>query len=198
MKKGVFTVVGIVFFSAAVTILFFIRTAPDDIRITGKRIAIIVLISTMVLLVSTVTMVFLGSEMSVWLRASASMVIAVPLVFFAAALVGLILKQEVSRNGALVPLILTFTVIFTIIYIFASIYYVNGLIYVTSGGAVTFSDSLYFSGMVFTTLGDPIIYAHGIGQFLTVFEAICGFMVIGLMTAIIVQAAISTSRKDQQ
>ncbi len=87
-----------------------------------------------------------------------------------------------------------------IMYTFATVYYVNGLLTwapTSTGGSglvqmsVSFEDAMYYSGLIFTTLGSSEIVPVGFGKSVTVFESISGYIVLGFLTAVFIQAIIS-------
>ncbi|MCX6650955.1 MAG: ion channel [Methanomassiliicoccales archaeon] len=97
-----------------------------------------------------------------------------------------------------------FLTIVLIIYTFATVYYVNGLLekadpagdfLSTSVINVSFEDSMYYSGLIFTTLGSSEIIPIGIGQGVTLFESVTGYLVLGFLTAIFIQAIITGREK---
>lgn len=54
---------------------------------------------------------------------------------------------------------------------------------------------MYYSGLIFTTLGSSEIIPIGIGQGVTLFESVTGYLVLGFLTAIFIQAIITGREK---
>jgi hypothetical protein len=57
---------------------------------------------------------------------------------------------------------------------------------------VSFVDSLYVSGLSFTTLGYTDVLPVGVGKSLAIFEAISGYLVLGLIAAIFIENVIQS------
>ena len=113
-------------------------------------------------------------------------------------LVESVIRRGIVQSDSRVPLGLVFLTILLIMYTFATIYFVNGLLVKsdipTSSATlvpVNFEDALYFSGQIFTTLGSTEIFPVGIGKAVMLFESVSGYLVLGFLTAIFIQAIIS-------
>ncbi len=191
----VFVILNIAFYLTALVILAFNRTLDEDMRRTGRTIVLLIVLPITAFFLLTASTALLGNEIDPVLRASASLVVIVPLLLVIALLVESVLRRGSSRSSPKVPLVLVFLTIFLIIYTFATIYFVNGLLD-SNGGPITFDDAFYFSGLVFTTLGYDIIVPMGIGKGIVLFESISGYMALGLLTAIFIQTIIISRAED--
>jgi hypothetical protein len=154
--------------------------------------------------ISAILTLALGNEAISVLRVSSSAVIIVPLVIVITLLVESVIRQGIVENDSRVPIGLVFLTILLIMYTFATVYFVNGLLVKTdiiSGSTtlvpVNFEDALYFSGLIFTTLGSSDIFPVGIGKAVMLFESVSGYLVLGFLTAIFIQAIISSRGNDR-
>jgi len=171
--------------SSSISILHFNHGLKGSLRKTGRIIALMVMIPTIVFLLSTAISIITEDAVITLTRAAISFVVVVPL-----AIVILVLGESIltGRDGSRsFPIILAFLVIFLIIYTFGTIFFINGLAAYSDGRSVNFLDSLYLSGLSFTTLGYTDILPVGVGKSLVILEAISGYLVLGLITAIFIE-----------
>ena len=121
--------------------------------------------------ISALLTLVLGSEVISVLRVSSSVVIVVPLVLVITLLVESVICRGIVQSDSRVPLGLVFLTIVLIMYTFATIYFVIDLLVKTDVltrsnilAPVNFEDTLFFSGLIFTTLGSSEIFPIGIGK----------------------------------
>lgn len=188
----VFIVLNIAFYLTALVVLAFNRTLDEDMRRTGRSIALLLLLPITAFFLLTSSAALLGNEIDLVLPASASSVVIVPLLLVIVLLVESVLRRGGAWSSPKVPLVLVFLTIFLIMYTFATIYFVNGLLTDGSGDPITFGDTFYFSGQIFTTMGSGAIEPTGVAEGIVLFEAISGYMVLGLLAAIFIQTIMSS------
>jgi hypothetical protein len=99
--------------------------------------------------------------------------------------------QVRSDKSLVIPFLMILVTDFLIIYIFGAIYFINGLVVTNSGDPGGFADALYVSGQAFTTLGFSTAQPTGVGQVLVIFEALAGFLILSLLTALFLQTIFS-------
>ena len=196
----VFFGLNIVFFTTGAVLYRFNRKLTDArIRRSGTVVLVMILLSISVYSILALLSLVLGSEVVSVLRVSSSVVIILPPVFVITLLVESVIRRGIVQTHSRVPLFLVFLTILLTMYTFATIYFVNGLlvrtdIFSTSNTLlpVSFGDSFFFSGLIFTTLGSSDIFPVGIGKEVMLFEAVSGYLVLGFLTAIFIQAIVST------
>ncbi|HNU36574.1 MAG TPA: ion channel, partial [Methanomassiliicoccales archaeon] len=168
------------------------READPRLKKAGQGICISISIPIILYSMTILTTLLTGNEVIAVLRATSSMVILVPLLLIVIMLVESVIRQGIVQKGSKVPLGLVLLTIVLIMYTFATVYYVNGLLTwapASTGGSgpilasVSFEDAMYYSGLIFTTLGSSEIVPVGIGKSVTVFESISGYIVLGFLTA---------------
>lgn len=189
---AVFTVLNLSFYLAAAVLTRFNRKAPAGARRTGRRVVFLIVAPITAFSLLTASVALFGSEVLPMVRMATSAVVVIPLLFVVSILIESVIRRGTVQPDARVSLSLVFLTIFLTIYIFASIYYVQGFVKTSSGAPLGFDDAFYFSGLVFTTLGYSDISPLGLGKWLVVFEAVSGFMVLGLLSAIFVQSILSS------
>lgn len=195
----VFFGLNIVFYTTGAALHKFNRSLTDSrLRRSGKIVLAMIIISISVYSILALLSLVLGSEVVSVLRVSSSVVIILPLVFVITLLVESVIRRGIVQINSRVPLLLVFLTILLIMYTFATIYFVNGLlvrtdIFTTSTSLlpVSFGDAFFFSGLIFTTLGSSDIFPVGIGKAVMLFESVSGYLVLGFLTAIFIQAIIS-------
>jgi hypothetical protein len=96
-----------------------------------------------------------------------------------------------SDKSLLIPFLMILVTDFLIIYVFGAIYFINGLVVTNDGSPGGFFDALYVSGQAFTTLGFSTAQPTGVGQVLVIFEALAGFLILSLLTALFLQTIFS-------
>jgi Ion channel len=196
----VFSGLNFVFYTTGAVLFRFNRKLTDGrIRRSGTVVLAMIVLSISVYSILALLSLVLGSEVVSVLRVSSSIVIILPPVFVITLLVESVIRRGIVQTHSRVPLLLVFLTILLIMYTFATIYFVNGLLVRTDIFAasptflpVSFSDSLFFSGLIFTTLGSTDIFPVGIGKAVMLFESVSGYLVLGFLTAIFIQAIIST------
>jgi hypothetical protein len=198
----VFLGLNVVFFLAGLTLWNFNRRLADPrLKGTGRLLLSAIFLSIAAYSISAIMILVLGNEVDSVLRAASSLVIVVPLVLVISLLVESVIRRGIVESGSRVPIGLVFVTIFLAMYTFATVYFVNGLLIrvesiasVTGGtnlGPVNFDDAFYFSGLVFTTLGSSDMFPVGAGKWVMVFESVTGYLMLGFLTAIFIQAIIS-------
>ncbi len=196
------------FLTGVIVFRFYLRLDDERLKEAGRTIMRMILIPITLYALSAVLTAVLGHEVISVLRATSSMVMIVPVVLVITVLVESVIRHGIVENGSRVPLGLVLLTIFLAMYTFATVYYVNGLLFVpnTSGAmngqtqylAANFSDAFYYSGLIFTTLGSANIYPVGMGRAITLFESVTGYLVLGFLTAIFIQALISARGGEHQ
>jgi len=204
LSASIFLSLTTVFVLMILAIHIFSRKSSDlRLKAIAAKIQLVIAIPILLYLIAIIMEFLLGSEISTVLRATSSVVILVPLLLIIMMLVESVIRHGIVEKGSKVPIVLVLLTIFLVMYTFATIYYVNGLL-VQSGwnggtgtvtGAVDFSGSLYYSGLIFTTLGASEISPVGIGQGVTLFESVTGYIVLSFLTAVFIQAIISAREK---
>ncbi|HNU35817.1 MAG TPA: ion channel, partial [Methanomassiliicoccales archaeon] len=189
-------------FSLMIFVIYNATMKETDIRLRKAGMGVCISISIPIVLYSlTILMTLLtGNEVIAVLRATSSTVILVPLLLIVIMLVESVIRQGIVQKGSKVPLGLVLLTIVLIMYTFATVYYVNGLLTwapTSTGGSgpvlasIGFEDAMYYSGLIFTTLGSSEIVPLGLGKSVTVFESISGYIVLGFLTAVFIQAIIA-------
>jgi hypothetical protein len=175
---------------SSISIFLFNRGLEGEVRKTGRIIALLASVPTAIFLLSTAISIITADAVISLTRAAVSFVVVVPLVIVIFVLGESILTgHDGSRRF---PILLAFVVIFLIIYTFGTIFFINGLLANSNGDPVSFVDSLYVSGLSFTTLGYSDILPVGLGKSLAIFEAISGYLVLGLIAAIFIENVIQS------
>jgi hypothetical protein len=192
MWNSVAVVVGLsaVLVLSSISVFHFNRGLKSEVRKTGRLIAMMIVVPTVVFLLSTLISIVTADAVISLTRAAVSFVVVVPLV-----IVILVLGESIltGRDGSRrFPIFLAFLAIFLIIYSFGTIFFINGLLANPNGDPVSFIDSLYVSGLSFTTLGYTDVLPVGVGKSLAIFEAISGYMVLGLIAAIFIENVIQS------
>jgi hypothetical protein len=169
----------------------FNRTCPENCRLVGKNTFWMVALPVALLAISSFITLGLHDEVPGWFtQTMISVSIVIPL-----GLVILILAESIFQIRADKSLVIPFLMIlvtdFLIIYIFGAIYFINGLVVTNDGSPGGFSDALYVSGQAFTTLGFSTAQPTGAGQILVIFEALAGFLILSLLTALFLQTIFS-------
>jgi hypothetical protein len=189
-------------FSLMLFVVYRATRKEADPRLRKSGLGVCIAISIPIIFYSlTILMTLLtGNEVIAVLRVTSSMVILVPLLLIVIMLVESVIRQGIVQKGSKVPLGLVLLTIVLIMYTFATVYYVNGLLTwapTSTGGSslvtvsIGFEDAMYYSGLIFTTLGSSEIVPVGFGKSVTVFESISGYIVLGFLTAVFIQAIIS-------
>jgi Ion channel len=203
LESGVvFIGLNVVFYLTGIAVMRFNRDLDDArLRREGRGVLLVILVPITLYTLSAALTALLGNEVLSLLRATSSMVIVVPLLLVITVLVESVIRRGVTQSGSRVPLGLVFLTIFLMMYTFATIYFVNGLLVKTDATsivqghanlvAVNFEDALYFSGLIFTTLGSTDIFPVGPGKGVMLFESVTGYLVLGFLTAIFIQAIIT-------
>jgi hypothetical protein len=192
----VFFVLNLTFYLTALVVLVFNRGLDMDMKRTGRTIVLLLVLPITAFFLLTASTALLGNEIEPVLRASASSVVIVPLLLVIVLLVESVLRRGRTWSSPKVPLVLVFLTIFLVMYTFATIYFANGLLADTSGDPITFEDTFYFSGQIFTTMGSGAIEPNGIAEGIVLFEAISGYMVLGLLAAIFIQTIMSSRAEE--
>jgi hypothetical protein len=206
LESGVvFFGLNLVFYLASAALYRFNKGLTDPrTRRSGNVVLTMITASISLYSISAFLTFVVGSEVLSVLRVTSSAVIIVPLVLVITLLVESVIRRGIVQNDSRVPIGLVFMTILLIMYTFATIYFVNGLLVKTdilTGSTtflpVNFEDALYFSGLIFTTLGSTDIYPVGIGKAVMLFESVSGYLVLGFLTAIFIQAIISARGNDR-
>jgi hypothetical protein len=185
------------YLTGAVLFRFRISLTDNRLRRSGTGVLAMIVVPISIYSIAALLTLVWESEVVSVLRVSSSIVIIVPLVLVITFLVESVIRRGIIQAGPRVPLLLVFLTILLMMYTFATIYFVNGLLVRTdlfTGSTllpVSFWDALYYSGLIFTTLGSSDIFAVGMGKGVTLFESVSGYMVLGFLTAIFIQAIIS-------
>jgi hypothetical protein len=169
----------------------FNRTCTEECRPIGKKTFWMVVLPVILLAISSFITLVLHDQVPGWFtQMLISVSIVIPLGF-----VILILAESIfqvrSDKSLLIPFLMILVTDFLIIYIFGAIYFINGLVVTTAGDPGGFGDALYVSGQAFTTLGFSTAQPTGIGQVLVIFEALAGFLILSLLTALFLQTIFS-------
>jgi hypothetical protein len=155
--------------------------------LNAGRVALLMMATPMIVIMASALLPLVFGTVPSWmLRVMTSLAMVVPL-----SLVVVVQVESVVEKGAegpdRLPFLLAMILVGLIIYTFATFFYINGLIEKTNGGVLSFADALYQSGLAFTTLGFPEVLPIGAGKALIVFEAISGYIILSLLTAIFLQ-----------
>jgi hypothetical protein len=201
----VFSGLNLVFYLTGAALYRFNRGLTDPrIKYSGKVVLTMIVVPITIYSVLAVLTLVLGSEVTSVLRVTSSVVIIIPLLLVITLLVESVIRRGIVQGNSRVPLGLVFLTILLIMYTFATIFFVNGLLVKTNvltGSAtlvpVNFEDALFFSGLIFTTLGSSEIFAVGIGKAVMLFESVSGYLVLGFLTAIFIQAIITARGGDR-
>jgi hypothetical protein len=185
------TSISVIIFSVQAVSIFvlfmFNRRLPDSYVKTGRVAVYLIAIPVVLMLIATVLAGFDQILFDQYLnRVLASLAIAIPLIIVVILLMQSIL-QENSQKVSYLPAILIFGTLFLLIYTFATVLYINGLVVNLNDDPGSFFDALYVSGQAFSTLGFSSSQPIGIGEALVVFEALCGYIVLSLLTAVFLQ-----------
>ena len=188
------TTVGLIIFSVQAVSIFvlhlFNRTLPDPYTRTGRLATYLIALPVVLMLISSM---MTGIDLNVFYehlnRVMASMAIAIPLLIVVVLLVESVLRENHQRISYL-PAVLMFGTFFLVIYTFATVLYINGLVVNVDGQTGSFFNALYVSGQAFSTLGFSSAQPTGAGEALVVFEALCGYVVLSLLTAVFLQIII--------
>ena len=169
----------------------FNRTCKEECRPIGKKTFWMVVVPVMLLAISSFITLVLHDQVPGWFNSLLiSVSIVIPLGF-----VILILAESIfqvrSDKSLVIPFLMILVTDFLIIYIFGAIYFINGLVVTNSGDPGGFADALYVSGQAFTTLGFSTAQPTGVGQILVIFEALAGFLILSLLTALFLQTIFS-------
>jgi hypothetical protein len=178
--------IAVLIFSVTAILLFNRRLSDGRMRRPGQAALLMVATPLIVILLSAILGLALGTIPAWALRALTSIAMIVPLSLVIVVQVESVVRRRAERSSRL-PFLLAMVTIFLIIYTFGTFYYINGLIVKSAGGPLSFSDALYQSGLAFTTLGFSDALPIGVGKALIVFEAISGFLVLSLLTAIFLE-----------
>ncbi len=179
---------------------FIAREVDPRLRKTGWGVIVSISVPILLFLLAILLTFLTGTEVILVLRATSSLVIISPLLLIVIMLVESVIRKGLVKKGSNVPLGLVLLTIVLMMYTFATVYYVNGMLTwaptsASGAGAVlssiSFEDAMYYSGLIFTTLGSSEIVPVGIGKSVTIFESITGYIVLGFLTAVFIQAIIS-------
>jgi hypothetical protein len=181
-----FSIIVVLVLSLIAVILFNLSVSQRGLRRAGRVALFMMATPLIVIVVSALLALVLGTVPAWVLRAMTSVAMVVPLSLVVVVQVESVVERG-SRANTRLPFLLAMVSVFLIIYTFATFYYLNGLIMKTTGGALSFADALYESGLAFTTLGLSEALPIGFGKALIVFESISGFLVLSLLTAIFLQ-----------
>lgn len=169
----------------------FNRTCPDECRPIGKNTFWMVALPVALLAISVFITSVLHDDVPEWFtQTMISVSIVIPL-----GLVIMILAESIFQirpeKSLVIPFLMILVTDFLIIYIFGAIYFINGLVVTNDGSPGGFFDALYVSGQAFTTLGFSTAQPTGVGQLLVIFEALAGFLILSLLTALFLQTIFS-------
>lgn len=192
---SIFTILNLSFYLAAAALAAFNGKAPAEMRRTGRAVVFLIVAPITMFSLLTASIALFGNEVLPMVRMAISMVVVVPLLFVVSILIWSVVRKGTVQDDPRASLFLVFLTIFLTIYIFASIYYVQGFLRTSSGAPMGFDDAFYFSGLVFTTLGYSDVSPVGLGKWLVVFEAVSGFMVLGLLSAIFIQSVLASQQR---
>jgi hypothetical protein len=200
----VFFGLNLVFYLTAAVLYRFNQGLTDPrLEHSGKVVMAMIVVPISIYSFLAVFSAVLGSEVISVLRVSSSVVIMIPLVLVISLLVESVIRRGIVQSHSRVPLALVFVTIFLIMYTFAIIYFVNGLLVKTATPTstalvpVNFEDAIFFSGLIFTTLGSSDIFAVGVGKGVMLFESVSGYLALGFLTAIFIQAIITAREGDR-
>jgi hypothetical protein len=185
------TSIGAIIFSVQAISIFvlymFNRGLPDPYIKMGRYAIYLIALPVVLMLFATM---LAGLDINVidqYLnRVLASLAITIPLLIVVILLVQSVL-QENRKKISYLPALFIFSTFFLIIYTFATVFFINGFVLNEDGNPGNFFDALYVSGQAFTTLGFSTAQPNGIGESLAVFEALCGYIVLSLLTAVFLQ-----------
>lgn len=206
LESGVvFLGLNLVFYLTGSALYRFNRTLTDPrLKFSGKVVLTMIVVPISIYSLLAVLSLSLGGEVVSVLRVSSSIVVIIPLVLVITMLVESVIRRGIVEVNSRVPLALVFLTIALIMYTFATIFFVNGLLVkadLTSGTTkfvpANFEDALYYSGLIFTTLGSSDILPVDFGKAVTLFESVSGYLVLGFLTAIFIQAII-TARESHR
>jgi hypothetical protein len=200
----VFFGLNLVFYlTAAVLFRFNQRLTDPRLVHSGKVVLAMIVVPISIYSFLALFSAVLGSEVVSVLRVTSSVVIIIPLVLVISLLVESVIRRGIAQSHSRVPLVLVLVTILLIMFTFAIVYFVNGLLVktVTPTGTelvpVNFEDALFFSGLIFTTLGSSDIFAVGVGKGVMLFESVAGYLSLGFLSAIFIQAIISAREGDR-
>lgn len=169
----------------------FNRTCSEDCRPMGKSTFRMVALPVVLLAIACFITVVLHDEVPTWFtQILISVSIVIPL-----GLVIIILAESIFQirpnESLIIPFLMILVTDFLIIYVFGAVYFINDLVVTNDGSLGEFIDALYVSGQAFTTLGFSTAQPTGIGQLLVIFEALAGFLILSLLTALFLQTIFS-------
>ncbi len=169
----------------------FNQTCSEDCRPIGKKTFWMVALPVVLLAISSFITLGLHDEVPTWFtQMMISVSIVIPL-----GLVIMILAESIFQirpdKSLVIPFLMILVTDFLIIYVFGAIYFINGLVVTNDGSPGGFFDALYVSGQAFTTLGFSTAQPTGVGQLLVIFEALAGFLILSLLTALFLQTIFS-------
>jgi hypothetical protein len=185
------TSIGFIIFTVqagSILVLFmFNRSLPDNYVKTGRNAIYLIALPVVLMLMASIFAAFDLNIFDRYLnRVLASLAITVPLLIVVVLLVQSVLQDKKEKVSYL-PALLIFSTFILIIYTFATVFFINGYVLNADGHPGNFFDALYVSGQAFTTLGFSTAQPSGIGEGLAVFEALCGYIVLSLLTAVFLQ-----------
>jgi len=184
---------------ALITLMIFNRRHEHaQLKVTGKYIFLTILIIFILFALSFTVTIFFGNVPSWALRGMTSVAMTFPLLLVVSVLVQSIIFMGRTNRIPRLPIFLAFVMIFLLIYTFGTFYFINGLIARANGVPLNFADSLYASGLAFTSLGFIDAFPVGFGKVLAIFESISGYITIALITTIFLQTTLGmrNSEKD--
>jgi hypothetical protein len=163
------------------------RHAHSQFQVTGRYIFLTILIIFLLFMFSFTITLFIGNVPFWVLRVTTSIAMTIPLLLVVLVLVQSIIFMGRTKRIPRLPILLAFVMIFLLIYSFGTFYFINGLIIRADGMQVSFADSLYVSGLAFTSLGFYDAFPIGVGKVLAILESVSGYITIALITTIFLQ-----------
>jgi hypothetical protein len=174
----------------------FSRKEPSRLSATGKKLFLVILIIFLLFVISFMLTIFIGGLPFWALRAMTSVAMTIPLLLVVFLVVQSIVLMGKTSTIPRLPIMLAFLMIFLLIYTFGTFYFINGLIVRPDGAPVNFEDSLYASGLAFTSLGFIDSHPVGFGKVLAIVESISGYITIALITTIFFQIIMGQRNKE--
>jgi len=168
----------------------------SPLKATGRYIFLTILIILLLFMFSFTVTLFIGNVPFWALRVTTSIAMTIPLLLVVIVLVQSIIFMGRTKRIPRLPIFLAFVMIFLLIYTFGTFYFINGLIAKADGVPVNFADSLYASGLAFTSLGFYDSFPVGFGRVLAIFESISGYVTIALITTIFLQAVLGQRKSE--
>jgi hypothetical protein len=200
----VFSGLNFVFYLTAAALYRFNLSLSDPrLKHSGRVVMAMIIVPISIYSFLAVFSAALGSEVISVLRVTSSVVIIIPLVLIISLLVESVIRRGTARSHSRVPLLLVLVTILLIMLTFAIVYFVNGMLVKTVTPTstelvqVNFEDALFFSGEIFTTLGSNDIFAIGVGKGVMLFESVAGYLALGFLSAIFIQAIITARESDR-